>query len=140
MGTITLEAFIRRLYLLKDGEDTENALTQARQEGWLSAEDAYDPSAKLKRQTAARILHEYARIVKGLEDLKDISEAARLRDLYDCRLCVNHIAQVYLRGLMEAKEIPGISDRGFFIFDHKREVTEEEAEGIIRRLEALPCN
>ena len=120
--------------------DCPDVIEKALQEGWLSAEDSYDAGQSLKRQTAARILHEYIRIIKGVKDLPDISAAEELKDLYDCRLCVNHIAQVYLRGLMKAKKIPGISDRGFLLFDQKGEVTEEEAAGILVRLEALSCS
>ena len=138
MESITAESFIRRLYLPEGGKDKEDVLAQALKEGWVCAEDAHDADRPLTRRTAARILHEYVRLVKGLEDLADISEAGCLRDLYDCRICVNHIAQVYLRGLMDAIKIPGISDHGFFIFDHKREVSEEEAEEILARLKALP--
>ena len=39
--------------------------------------------------------------VMKVNDL-DISGAKDLKDLYDCRVCANHIAQVYLRGIMDA--------------------------------------
>lgn len=134
MGMEKVSDFIRRLYQLKEGEDGTDPAEQALREGWVSAEDVYNAERSLDRQTAARIVHGYIRIVQGAEDLPDITAASFLRDLYDCRLCVNHIAQVCLRGIMDARKIPGISDRGFFIFDHRAEVSEEEAEEIISRL------
>ena len=56
---------------------------------------------RLTRIDAAIMLHKYMLEVAGIPDLGDISGAAVLKDLYDCRKCVNHIAQVYLRGLMK---------------------------------------
>ena len=53
--------------------------------------------------------------VKGISDLQDISKADELRDLYDCRVCANHIAQVYLRDIMSAKELS--VNGGFLWFD-----------------------
>ena len=36
----------------------------------------------------------------GEEDESDWSAAERLQDLYSCHVCLNHIAQVYVKGIM----------------------------------------
>lgn len=75
---------------------------------------------------AARIAHEYMRDILGEQDLSDISDAAILRDLYDCGACVNHVAQVYLRGIMAP-----VSER---VFGMTVNVTSAELASIERRL------
>ena len=40
-----------------------------------------------------------------IPDLKDISKAYELTDLFDCRVCATHVAQVYCRGIMDAKNL-----------------------------------
>lgn len=87
----------------------------------------------LVRADAARIVHLYLK-EKGYKDISDIEKASVLRDLYDCRVCVNHIAQVYLRGIMEPYEIDGISDTPFLIFDSGRKVSKEEAQRILKNI------
>ena len=69
--------------------------------------------------------------VCGLSDL-DMSGAKGLKDLYDCRVCANHIAQVYMRGIMDAKDLK--RDGGFLWFDLEGTDTEETNEAIIGRL------
>ena len=58
--------------------------------------------------------------------MEDISRANALADLYTCHTCVNHIAQVYLRGIMEAQTVErdGVE---YKIFNQLEEVSEEEA-------------
>ena len=58
--------------------------------------------------------------------MEDISRANALADLYPCHTCVNHIAQVYLRGIMEAQTVErdGVE---YKIFNQLEEVSEEEA-------------
>ena len=51
--------------------------------------------------------------VRKISDM-DINKASCLRDLYDCRVCANHIAQVYLRGIMDASDIR--RGGGFLVF------------------------
>ena len=61
----------------------------------------------INKKQAAIIVHEYLLRVLGEEDEKDISRAAILKDLYDCRVCVGHITQVYVKGIIE----PQINER-----------------------------
>ena len=62
-------------------------------------------------------LENYLLEVAGIPDLEDISAAAVLKDLYDCRKCVAHIAQVYLRGLMTAVRYPLPDGNELLVFD-----------------------
>ncbi len=72
---------------------------------------------KMRRLDAALMLHKYLLEVAGIPDLEDISAAAVLKDLYDCRKCVAHIAQVYLRGLMTAVRYPLPDGNELLVFD-----------------------
>ena len=95
--------------------------------GWLEDSDERHPEAPLNRQTAARIVHQFLRIECEVQDMADISRANCLRDLYTCRVCTNHIAQVYVRGIMTAEEI----EPEVFIFNHLALVTKSESCEII---------
>ncbi|MCR5032121.1 MAG: hypothetical protein K6A92_04595 [Lachnospiraceae bacterium] len=96
-----------------------------------------DPGrAPVSRGKAAALLHEYLRDQLHLKDLPDISGAEALRDLYDCRVCVNHIAQVYLRGIMDGIPYQEVAE-DFLIFDHRRLLTEEEALQAAERIAEL---
>ena len=97
---LTIVQFIR---LLSDqpAEKTDDViLRSAFEAGWIESQDLSDPGRIVRRIDAARITHLYLLHVKCMNDIEDISGAGVLMDLYDCRICVNHIAQVYLRGLM----------------------------------------
>ena len=61
--------------------------------------------------------------------MPDISKAYVLKDLFDCRVCANHIAQVYLRGIMEAEETDGL-----VIFNVFRKVSKEDALGWFEKI------
>ena len=111
--------------------------------GWLEDSDERHPESLLNRQTAARIIHQFMVVELGLPDIADISAAESLRDLYTCRVCANHIAQVYARGIMGAEEI---QEAGFslsevsaaaqdvLIFNHLGRVTFHEAHEAMERL------
>ncbi len=88
--------------------------------------ELFPENKAITRRDAARICHEYVRDVLGEEDEIDISRAAILKDLYDCGVCVNHIAQVYLKGLMEP-------ERADF-FGMNSILTQEEAKTIAKRI------
>lgn len=72
---------------------------------------------RLSRLDAAVMLHKYLLEVAGIPDLEDISAAAVLKDLYDCRKCVNHIAQVYLRGIMKPVSLKLPGGNSILLFD-----------------------
>lgn len=79
----------------------------------------------IKRRTAAGIIH-HVLLRQGEGDEEHMEAALALKDLYVCRTCVNHIAQVYVKGIMTEW------DRGCFGVDEK--ITCEEAEEILHRV------
>lgn len=93
------------------------------QKGVLETGDLSESFEEIDRRSAARILHNFMRIVLGIKDEPDISKAYVLKDLFDCRVCANHIAQVYLRGVMKEVNIDGL-----IIFDVYGKVTESDVE------------
>ena len=93
------------------------------QKGVLETGDLSESFEEIDRRSAARILHNFMRIVLGIKDEPDISKAYILKDLFDCRVCVNHIAQVYLKGVMKEVNIDGL-----IIFDVYGKVTESDVE------------
>ena len=88
---MTTEGFVREL-CIKAGMVQEGIFGRGRKEGWLEAEDEVFKDLPLTRKNAARICHMYLLKVMKVRDL-DISGAAKLRDLYDCRACADHIAR-----------------------------------------------
>lgn len=111
---MTREKFIQRL-LEVFGEDTEDVFSQGLENSWLEFEDKLYREDEITRKNIARIIHLYLLKEQGIPDLQDISKASELRDLYDCRVCANHVAQIYLRGIMGAKDIS--ANGGFLWFD-----------------------
>ncbi len=68
--------------------------------------DHYPPEKlelKITKKVAARIIHEFMTYVLKWEDL-EWGDAANLKDIYDCRVCSNAIAQVYERGIIGEAE------------------------------------
>ena len=69
--------------------------------------DNYPPEKlelKLTKKICARLIHEFMMNVLKIPDV-DWKRAGDLKDIYDCRVCANAIAQVYEHGIMgEASE------------------------------------
>ena len=124
---VTVGEFVSRLIETRH-QNADLSLTELLRyghfRGWLEDQDERYPNATLNRQTAARIIHQFMKIECGLPDLADISPATKLRDLYTCRACAEHIAQVYTRGLMPAE----------LFFNHLAPVTTTEAQLILEKL------
>ena len=106
--------FIREL-CKATGEDYSDVYIRGRRAGWLEEADQLYPDAAISRKNVARILHLYLLKVRNIPDICDIPEAYKLKDLFDCRICANHVAQVYLRGLMSAKNL--MKEGEFLWFD-----------------------
>lgn len=106
--------FIRELCKVT-GEEYSDVYIRGRRAGWLEEADQLYPDAAISRKNVARILHQYLLKVRNIPDIGDISEAYKLKDLFDCRICANHVAQVYLRGLMDAKNL--MKEGEFLWFD-----------------------
>jgi len=79
------------------------------------------PVEPLDRKTAAKTIHEYLLNTLAEADEKNWKKAEVLEDLYDCRTCAAHIAQVFVKGIMEAA--PGSKT----VFGGGLLVSEEEA-------------
>ena len=127
---MTTDDFIKEL-CSKAGIDHAGVYTRGRSEGWLEAEDELFRENPITRKNAARICHMYLLKVMNVRDL-DIKGAEDLKDLYDCRACANHIAQVYLRGIMDAKNI--MRGGEFLWFDLNGEDDEETNRNVISRM------
>lgn len=134
---MTREQFIKRL-LEVYGEDTGDVFSNGLENGWLEFEDKLYRDDEINRKNIARIIHLYLLKEKGISDLKDISKAAELRDLYDCRVCANHVAQVYLRDIMSAKEFS--VNGGFLWFDLNGEDDSAAIEDYLIRAYGITMN
>ena len=149
---ITIGEFVSRLFALRGSQsrspeaDCQEAdltpqltlpelLRYGHFRGWLEDSDERQPQAPLNRQTAVRITHQFMLIELKIPDLADISPAAKLKDLYTCRVCTNHIAQLYTRGIMGAKkEEPDIADSSALFFNHLQLMTKEEVSVLLEKL------
>lgn len=127
---MTTDEFLN-LLCQKAGMGSEGIYAKGRKEGWLEAEDEVFKDQPAARKNVARICHMYLLKVLKANDL-DINGAKELKDLYDCRVCANHIAQVYMRGIMDAKNIK--RDGEFLWFDLNGEDSDEVNSAIIDRL------
>ncbi len=108
----------------------EKAIVEAHKLGLIDQDDTKHPDEAVVRKKAAKIFHMYLLNVMHVKDEDDISPASIMKDLYDCRVCVNHIAQVYLKGIMKAHEYPG----GLILFDSDVEITEAEVKEALDNL------
>lgn len=79
----------------------------------------------ISRRTAAGIIHNVL-LCRGEEDEEHMEAAFRLKDLYSCRTCVNHIAQVYAKGIMMEWEPE--------VFGVNEKITDKEAGEILMRV------
>jgi len=118
------------LFCESTGQPFEGIFQRGRKEGYLEAEDEIFCGDDITRKNVARILHMYLLKVRHVKDL-DMKNAEVLRDLYDCRVCANHVAQMYLRGVMEARDL--LSCGGFLWFDLNGVDTSLEVEDQITR-------
>ena len=143
---ISVGEFVSRLFALRGSQRQSltpqltlpELLRYGHFRGWLEDADEAHPEAALNRQTAARITHEFLRLELNIPDLQNISPATKLKDLYTCRVCANHIAQLYCRGIMDAKkEEPDSTDSSQLFFNHLELMTKEEALTVIANCEAL---
>ena len=133
---ISVGNFVSRLFALhptqtegKTPPSLPELLRYGHFRGWLEDQDERNPAAPLNRQTAARIVHLFLLIECGLQDLSNITPATNLKDLYTCRACANHIAQVYCRGIMGANEDS--------FFNHLELMTGRETDAVIANCEAV---
>lgn len=98
----------------KEKKSGEAALKTAVLRGWAESSELVNPEKPLERRHIAAILHRFTRREMGEKDEDDICRAQVLKDLYDCHVCVNHIAQVWLKGIMESPA-PDVFDMNGFM-------------------------
>lgn len=112
------------------GMQAEDVTSYGYNAGWLEEQDVTGKNLLLERRNAARIVHQF--MLKELKeaDAAEVSSAARLQDLYECRSCVGHVMQVYSKGIMD-----GYTDNaGRFIFGMREQVSVAECGEIVKRL------
>ena len=109
--------------------NTDNAIDKAHDNGLIDLYMTEHSEENVLRKDAAKILHLYLRNISHIKDEENISPAAVLKDLYDCRVCADHIAQVFLKGIMKGHDYSG----DLIIFDPNVEITEAEAKEAISK-------
>lgn len=103
----------------------ETGMETALLHGWLEPQDAMREEEFICRGDAARILHEFMLQELGEADEEDWGAAKEIKDLYDCRVCAKHVAQMVCKGIMTAEN---------GVFARKKHVNGLEAEEAFRRL------
>ncbi len=122
-----VEMLAKRAY---PGSCPEERLIKSREDGWTEEQDAIYREQYIERRAVARILHQFIRMVQKEPELKEWKMAHRLKDLYDCRICVNHVAQVYCKGIL-----PGMqAEDGSLIFGMREQLTLTEAQMAVERI------
>ena len=58
----------------------------------------------IERRQVARIVHDTLRIEMNEKDEGDWTAAKEMSDLYSCRTCVQHISQVYIKGIVDPEK------------------------------------
>lgn len=109
MNEITTEAFVMLIWnhfcqnQETSGLEAAAIMQQGLYNGWLEEVDILWAKKAIERRAAARIIHQFLRKECKEVDEIDWNPAKQLKDLYDCRTCVNHVAQVFVKGIMGAK-------------------------------------
>lgn len=132
---IRIRDFVLELSKLASIKDDE-ILHYGHLKGWLEDQDEYAPDAFLDKRTCARILHQFMKIELGIPDLEEVSQAFLLKDIYTCRVCTNHVAQIYCRRIMEGEEID-FAGENQLIFNMTRLLSEEEVTEIIKKVREI---
>lgn len=114
-------------------ENISSILHYGHVRGWLEDQDEVFPKELVNKRTAARILHQFMKLELSIPDLENIQPAYVLKDLFSCHVCVNHVAQIYLRGIMEKEEIDN-QGKTEFIFNMLRVITRSETQSIINSI------
>lgn len=127
--SVTTEQFTAMAILSVKGDlsdDTPAYLDFALSNGVIEDYDIINKAIPIERRAAARIAHMMLAGLCGEEDERDWRGADKFTDLYACHTCVNHIAQMYAKGIM--------SGRTNDYFDNHGTLTRTEAETIAARM------
>lgn len=131
---VTTEKFIKMIIRSIKGDieptrddcSSSGYIDYALYKGIIEDYDMTNISNPIERRSAARIVHEVLLTEISERNEVEWSAAEKLRDLYSCRTCVMHIAQVYVKGIMLGRE-----DN---VFDVKGNMTVSEAEAVVVRM------
>ena len=127
---ITIGEFVG---LLWEGLNLPQSLEMARVHGWAEPQDVRLAGEVLRRNDAARLIHEFLKCELGEADEENWNAAKSLADLYDCHACVHHVAQAFCKGIMTAKgQAFGIREGQ--AFGMREPVTYEEAREVAERV------
>lgn len=112
------------LYIEKENEKIRYLLTE------------FADDYEIRKKNAAKITHVYMNDILGISDVTDpesLQKATKLKDLYDCRVCVMDITQMYVMGIMDASV-----KKPVLLFGSEELFTKEDAQrtaaGIIKYL------
>jgi rhodanese-related sulfurtransferase len=108
------------------GSWSSGYMDYALNKGIIEDYDLTNISNPIERRSAARIVHEALKAEIGERDEHEWSAAEKLKDLYSCHTCVMHIAQVYVKGIMLAR------DKN--VFDAVGCLTRAEAAAVVERM------
>lgn len=101
----------------------------------IDNQDYLHPDDYITRKAAARIIHHTLLYLLDEMDVSDIRPANVLIDLYDCRTCVLHIAQVYCKGIMGSKTITDKNTgKTYEIFDMNSGIEHDEMNQILSKI------
>ena len=101
----------------------------------IDNQDYLHPDDYITRKAAARIIHHTLLYLLDEIDVSDIRPANALVDLYDCRTCVLHIAQVYCKGIMGSQTITDKSSgKTYEIFDMNSGIEHDEMNQILSKI------
>lgn len=98
----------------------------ALQNGIITDFETEFPDTAITRQSTARIVHELLLNAYNEQDDANWQDAEALSDLYSCHTCVMHIAQVYIKGIMDGRD-----DGAFHLTDT---LTRAEAAAVAMRI------
>lgn len=87
-----------------DNISKEKCFAYALDKRIIDNSDVSSESKPIKRRTAARMLHEVMQNILEEKDISQWQSALVLKDLFDCNRCVNHIAQVYAKGIISVND------------------------------------
>lgn len=130
---ITTEAFLKLLgreVFCEMGEEVSTVYLRGKTEGWFTEQDERNADQPLERRAAARLLHGVLKYVLLETDEENWQAAMQLKDLFDCGSCVMHVAQMYVKGILESF----VNSSGDELFHMTEALTEAEAEQAIKRL------
>lgn len=132
---MTVFEYVELLYNAFFTTTQDNLLHYGHVRGWLEDQDETFPETLLDKRTAARITHMFMKIELNIEDCPHVQAATELTDLYTCRVCVAHVAQMYVRGIIPADEQWGQP----LLFNHLKLLEISDANDIISKIKAIFC-